>query len=143
MIIAIIIIVAAGSFCAGMKYNQSKNPAAGQNFGNFANLSPEERQARMQQFGANASGNARMMRSDGEFAAGEILSKDEKSMTIKLQDGGSKIIFFSESTPIIKTASGTPQDLTTGQSVIVNGTANQDGSITAQSVQLRPEMSTR
>lgn len=143
MTIVIIIIVAASSFYAGMKYNQSKNPAAGQGFENFANLSPEERQARMQQFGANVSGGARVMRSDGGFTSGEIIAKDNENITLKSQDGSSKIIFFSESTPVTKIVNGITQNLIVGQQVIVTGTTNQDGSISAQSIQLRPELPAR
>ncbi len=139
--IIIVIIVGAGSFYGGMKYDQSKNPTANRNAGGFANLSSEERQARLQQFGAiGQNGGARGTQANGGFATGEIISKDEKSLTIKLQDGGSKIVFFSDSTPIMKSASGTSQDLATGEQVTVTGTANQDGSISAQSIQLRPNL---
>jgi len=137
--IIIALLVGAGAFYAGMKYDQSKNPTANLNAEGFANLSSEERQARLQQFGAiGQSGGTRGTQANGGFATGEIISKDEKSLTIKLQDGGSKIVFFSDSTPIMKTASGTSQDLTTGEQVTVTGTTNQDGSLSAQSIQLRP-----
>ncbi len=140
-IVVIIILVGAGSFYGGMKYDQSKNPRANRNTGGLANLSPEERQTRLQQFGAiGQSGGTRDTQANGGFATGEIISKDEKSLTIKLQNGGSKIVFFSDSTPIMKTASGTSQDLTTGKQVTITGTTNQDGSLSAQSIQLRPNL---
>lgn len=139
--VVIALLVGAGSFYAGMKYDQSKNPTANRNAGGFANLSPEERQARLQQFGAiGQSGGVRGTQANGGFATGEIISKDEKSITIELQDDGSKIVFFSDNTPIMKTASSTPQDLVSGEFVTVTGTTNQDGSISAQSIQIRPQM---
>ena len=137
-IIIIIVIVAAGSFFAGMKYGQSKS-STNLSRGNFQNMSPEERQQRIQQMGTAGVGFRDNRESSG-FASGEIISKDDKSITIKLPDGGSKIIFYSETTEVGKFVDGTPTDLEVDKTVIVNGTANQDGSITAQSIQMRPEM---
>ena len=128
--VAAVIIAGVGGFFAGMKYDQSKTLA--------------DRQARAQQFGgaAGAGGQrgAGVRASGGGLFAGEILSKDEKSITVKLRDGGSKIIFFSDSTQIMKTAAGLLGDLKIGEQVTANGTANSDGSITAQTIQIRPAM---
>jgi hypothetical protein len=140
-IIIAIIIVGGGAFYAGMKYQESKTPTAGLaagNFQNLRNLSSQQRQQMFGQSGANASGTLAGGRGGANAAAGEIIAKDDKSITVKLQDGGSKIIFYSDSTEIGKFASGTQNDLEIGKTVIVNGKANSDGSITAQSIQLRP-----
>ena len=127
------VIVGGGAFYGGMKYDQSKTAAS--------------RQARFQQLGgqqgaafAGGARAGRMQRAGGGFVAGEILSKDDKSLTIKLQDGGSKIVLFTSSTPISKSSSGSLEDLSVGSSVSITGTSNQDGSVTAQSIQLRPTM---
>ena len=139
------VIIVGGSFYGGMRYAQGKTPMGGAGragMGNFANLSPEERQARIQQFGAAGAGGgrggARGGPGGGGFNMGEILSKDDKSITIKLADGGSKIIFLSASTTVTKSMSGSVQDLTVGTQVNAAGTPNSDGSLTAQSVQIRP-----
>lgn len=135
-IIIIIIIVAAGSFFAGMKYGQSKS-SGNLSQRNFQNLSPEERQQRIQQMGTAGVGFRGGPEGSG-FASGEIISKDDKSIAVKLQDGGSKIVFFDDSTKIAKSVNGTPNDLEIGKSVVVSGKANQGGSITAETIQLSP-----
>lgn len=124
-----------------MKYGQSKSPApAANNAAGFANLSPEERQARLQQFGtAGFAGGQKGTRAGGESAAGEVIAKDDKSITVKLSDGGSKIVFFTANTPVMESVSGSPQDITVGTQIVANGTANSDGSITSQSIQIRPK----
>lgn len=120
------IIIGSGAFYAGETYAQGKTPMRGQ-FGN----------GQFMQF-ADA-GMARGARGGaGMFTAGEILSKDATSITIKMQDGSTKIVLMGTSTPITKSAEGSLSDLSTGTNVVVTGSANADGSLTAQSVQIRP-----
>ncbi len=127
-IIIVAVVFGGIGFFGGMKYGQSENTQTGQMQGDLQ---------RTQQAG-NFGGNRRIGSPSGNgFVNGEIISKDDKSITVKLRDGGSKIVFFSGSTKILKSAEGVVDDLKTGAQTMVNGTTNQDGSVTAQSIQLR------
>lgn len=135
------ILIGGGAFYGGMKYAEGKNSLGfGRgNIQNLQNLSAEERQQRIQEMGANAGGAFRARGdANGGFITGELISKDSSSITVKLPDGGSKIIFYSDSTKVSKFADGNISDLSTGITVSINGTSNQDGSLTAQSIQVRP-----
>ena len=120
--IVVLLIVGGGAFYGGMLYGKSHpviQPGAPLN--NGARLS--------RNFGAGAGG----------LTMGSVIAKDASSITLQLPNNtGSKIIFYSDATQITKTASGTPDDLTNGTTVSVTGTTNSDGSITAQSIQIRP-----
>lgn len=124
------LIVGGGAFYGGMRYQQSKSTRVPSRAG-------ELRGMRTPFGGGNAQGT-NGGRAMGGFTTGEIVSKDANSFTLKLRDGGSKIIFFASSTTIGKMAAGSMDDLAPGTEVVVNGSANQDGSLAASSIQIRP-----
>jgi hypothetical protein len=119
--IIVLIVVGGGAFYGGIAYSKSQNTRP--SFpGNFQG-------ARGNRTGANGA----------NFVSGSIISKDATSITLQLpNNNGSKIIFYSGTTQIAKTTSGTADDLTTGTTVMVTGTTNSDGSVTAQNIQIRP-----
>ena len=131
ILIVLIIVVGAGAFYGGMVYGKSQSKSAsGQRFGQMGGP------------GGTATGiNRKAGGQNVGFVNGEILSNDGKTMTVKINTGGSKIVFLSDATEIGKMASGTPSDLIVGQNVMVNGKTNTDGSVTASSVQIRPNVS--
>jgi hypothetical protein len=142
----IAIIVGGGSFYGGMKYDQKNNSGKISTAG-LQNMTAEQRQQSFQQFrgsgnnqGVRRNGTVGQSGGGGAFLNGEIISKDDKSVTIKLRDGGSKIVFLSDSTSIGKTTDGTAADLEAGKQVTINGKDNSDGSVTAQSIQVRPNL---
>jgi Domain of unknown function (DUF5666) len=81
---------------------------------------------------AGANGAARR----GGAVSGSIIAADATSITVKTSDGGTKIVLVSGSTTVSKVSEGTQADLTVGQNVIVTGTANSDGSVSATRVQV-------
>lgn len=123
-------IFSGASFYGGMKYEQSKADV-------FRNRTFGDRPGINGQLGG--------VRPNGQpnqgFLSGEILAKDNQSLTLKLRDGGSRIIFFASSTEVGKFINGLIDDLKIGDSIVVNGKQNSDGSLTAQNIQLRPQVS--
>lgn len=79
-------------------------------------------------------------RAGGGAVTGSILSIDTNSMTVKLADGSTKIVILGGSTTYSNTAAATQSDLTTGSNVMVLGTTNSDGSVTATNVQINPQL---
>lgn len=131
----VVIIVAGASFYGGMEFQKSQ-------IKNFK-VGAGDRMQQFQQGGPNASGMGAGKNNGGGFIMGDIISKDDKSITLKDRNGGSKIIFFSETTEISKFAQGSAGDLVVGQSVTVVGKTNSDGSVIAQTIQQRPNMPTQ
>ena len=112
-----------GSFYGGMTYAKSQTPA----------------RPTAGQFGAGRTGFARGG-AGGGATAGQIVTADSTSMTVKLASGSTQLVLLGSSTTIAKSVAGTQSDLTPGTTVIVTGTSNSDGSITANSIQIRPAM---
>ena len=76
----------------------------------------------------------------GGGTSGTVVSIDSQSITISLKAGGSQIVFSGTSTPITLTTNGTPNDIQMGSNIIVTGTSNSDGSLSAQSIRIEPSM---
>lgn len=135
IVITCIIAVGGGSFYGGIKYQKLKS---------HQNSFVVQDEGGMKRFNVNRpfqgipNGVARGQNGGG-FVNGEIVSKDDSSITVKSQDGSSKIIYFSSSTTVGRTTNGSASDLAAGEQIIVNGKANSDGSIVAQNIQIRPE----
>jgi hypothetical protein len=125
--IVLVIVVGAGAFYGGMKYQQGRRAGAFQQF-------------------ANGQGGVRRGTGSGNVqgaanfrpVSGQIISMDDKSITVKMQDGSTKIVIFSDSTTYNKSDQGSKNDLKVGENVAVFGQQNSDGSVTAQNIQLNP-----
>ncbi|MFA5048165.1 MAG: DUF5666 domain-containing protein [Patescibacteria group bacterium] len=127
VLIAVVVAVIVGvvAFAGGTFYGRSKSSVGGVRGQQFAQRAGQDGAAMNRRNGAN-------------FTSGQIISQDDKSITVKGNAGGSKIIFLSSSTEFSKFASGTVSDLIVGKSVTVTGQTNSDGSLTAQTIQIRP-----
>ncbi len=124
IIIVVVLIVGAGAFFAGMKYQKNQQPT---------------RQSGSSQ-GTRGNGQGGANRSGFRPVSGEIIASDDKSITVKLQDGSSKIVLVGDSTTINKSDQAAKSDLKQGEKVAVFGMENSDGSVTAQNIQLNPQL---
>lgn len=126
VMVILVVVVGVGSFFAGTKYQQSKRPQWG-----------DMPSAGMHTGMAGQRGAPGIRRGDGQgMVNGEIISRDETSITVKLPDDSTKIVLISENTAINKATEGSVGDLETGEQVMVFGKANSDGSISASQIQL-------
>ena len=83
--------------------------------------------------------------SGGGLVVGKIVSVDPTSISVALPNStsttattGSTVVLYSTGTNILKSVIGSAADLSVGESVTVQGTANSDGSMSATSIQIRP-----
>lgn len=129
-IVLVAVVFGGGGFYAGTKSAQGQRPGSG----NLGDLNGQ-RQGNLQQFNGGMPGGQRGG-AGGGFTVGEVVSSDATSITLKLQDGGSKLILISDETPISKSTSGSLSDIKPGEQIMVVGSSNSDGSINAQSIQL-------
>ena len=74
----------------------------------------------------------------GRPVSGEITAVDANSVTVKLADGGSKIVILSEKTTVNKASESSKEDLKEGVKVAAFGSENADGSVTASNIQINP-----
>jgi len=132
-VVVAVIIVAGGAFYAGTAYGKGQAPMrlSGQGgAGQFAAGGAAGFAGRLGGRGAGAGGG---------FTAGTIVSASNGSISIKMQNGSStEIVLLGPSTQILKSVAGSASDLSVGTNVVVTGTTNKDGSLTAQSIQIRP-----
>jgi hypothetical protein len=121
--VALIALFSIGAFYGGFVYGKKSMPAS-QSF-------------RPGQMGGNQPGQRTVQRAGGNFLTGEILKLDDFSITVKLNDGGSKTAYLTGSTTIDKLTAGKVEDLVVGAKVMVGGKTNSDGSLNAETIQLR------
>ena len=131
IITILLVVIGIGTgFFGGMKYTDyQRTQARGNGNRQFPGMTGGQAQGR------NGLG--------GRPVTGEVISKDDTSMTVKTQDGGSKIVMLSTTTTYSKSTAGTVQDVVVGGQVAVIGTENSDKSMTAQNVQINPQFQAR
>lgn len=131
-VVALVVGLGVGFF-VGTKYDGSSSSS-----GSAVSQNGQRRQGGNAQFGGGAGGaGAAGGANRAGVTTGDIIAKDSKSVTVKMRDGSTKIVFFAASTTIVKSVDGTADDLVVGKSIVAMGSANADGSVTAQNIQVR------
>jgi len=141
MVVVALVVVGGGSFYGGIQYDKSvtvqARTAARTQFGGNNNGGKNDQGGQGQTRGGMMGGRGQ---NGGGFITGEILSKDDKSLTIKTPDGGSTIVYFSATVNVRKANIGSLTDLSLGQQVTVNGRSSSDGSVVADTISTVPSV---
>lgn len=137
LILVLLVIVGLGCFFCGTKYQQRKMNSQ---FSQRVGLNSEGGQG----IGRNNDANGTVVKNRGQVQGfrqiiGEIISVDDKSITVKLTDGGSKIILIPDSTIINQSVTASKTDLKVGIKIAINGDINTDGSVTGKSININTQ----
>lgn len=129
---AVLVIAAVAAFYGGMRFDQYQ--AQNQKGAQFG-----QNGARNFQGGAGLRGQGG--RGGAGATVGEVIKKDANSITVQLPNNeGTKLILLPNSATVVKSVEASSTSIAIGKFVVVNGKANTDGSVTAQSVQLRDNL---
>jgi Domain of unknown function (DUF5666) len=88
--------------------------------------------------GSGAFTGARGGAAGGGLLTGTVVASDSGSLTLDTRDGSSHVVLVTPATTVSKSVSGSLSDVSVGSTVIVSGTTNSDGSLSATNIQLRP-----
>ena len=122
---AIIAVVAlVGGIFWGKSMAAASSTAARTGAGRFAN-------------GSGTSAFARGGGAAGGFTVGEVSEIGNGSLTLQLANGNSENVFYSSSTQVIVPQPTSISSIQSGTMVMIGGTQNPDGSMTATTIQVR------
>jgi hypothetical protein len=123
LVAILVVLVGGGAFATGYKVGQIKNRVTiGQ---------------RMENGIGRQQGGGKMMGARNQ--AGEVTAVDDKSITLKMIDGSSKIIILTNKTAVTKSTETTKTEIKVGSKIATFGTTNSDGSVTADTIELDPK----
>ncbi|HVO28706.1 MAG TPA: hypothetical protein VMT81_01860 [Candidatus Paceibacterota bacterium] len=87
--------------------------------------------------GSSTAGFAGRAGAAGGLITGQVSAIDGDSITLQLANGNSEVVFYSSSTPVVMPQPASISSVTPGTDIIVTGTQNSDGSVTASGIQVR------
>ncbi|MBU1104810.1 hypothetical protein KJ664_02830 [Patescibacteria group bacterium] len=131
----LIVIALVGGFFGGTLYQKKQSSNRGQ----FNNLQRGQIPGGSQNAGVR-QGNVAGFSGAGMARpiSGEVVALDDKSMTVKLIGGSTKIVILSDTTKYTKSQDVAKTDLTVGGTVAVIVAPSQDQAVVAETVELNP-----
>lgn len=139
VVVVVVLVVAAGSFYGGMTYGKSQTSTAAS--AGFQGVDGQGAPGDFQGFrgqGQNGAAGARTDAVQPGSTFGQIESIDGNTLSVTDRNGNPVTVQVTDTTLIEKNASVSVSDLAAGDTVIISGSDNSDGSITARSVQVAP-----
>lgn len=121
---AIVVVIA---LIGGFFWGKASAPAATR--GGFAGAGGTFSSSTRSRFGGGAGGG---------LTIGQISAVTPESMTLQLANGNSEVVLYSSSTAVTEPTAVSAANLAVGTNVMVAGTSNSDGSVTATTIQVRP-----
>ena len=134
--VLVVLVVAGGSFYGGMVYGKNQAepafPVAGEG-GEFPGIGGQFGQRPGGQVGAEGR---QLLREQGGMLFGEIQSIGSGELTVTDPNGEQITVYVASTTLIQKQAEVTLADLEEGETVVISGNRDDDGNITARSLQV-------
>lgn len=139
---AVTAIVTGGvGFWGGTTYSKSQSMPNLQNRGGGRTMMQEPNYNTMPSGNRVAPGASDSQGPMGQRStAGEVTAKDDKSITVKMNDGSSRMIILSDKTTYRTSEEASLDAIAVGTKVAVFGESGNDGSMTAASIEINPQM---
>jgi len=130
--VALVLVVGVGGVFGGMTFQKSQTQSTG--MGQFGGPGGGPGFGGPGGYGGMRNGMNRQ--GMGRPVSGKIIEKDDNSITVKMDDGSTKIVMVPSSSTVNKASKATKEDLKVGENVMVMGTTNSDGSVSATNINL-------
>ena len=135
------VIVGGLGFWGGTIYQKNQSPAMMGNQMGGRGMEISEKGQNAKVGNTKTTGSIPSMNGRGNGAiTGEVTAKDEKIITVKMNDGSSKNVVLSESTTYRTSSESSLDNVEIGKTVAIFGNTNSDGTTTATSIEIDPPM---
>jgi hypothetical protein len=130
----IIAVVVTAIIAGGIGFAGGRQVAEKRKVTQDGNMITGDQSDRTGRFGSPSKSPNRGIR--GGFVSGQIISRDATSMTVKLPDGNTRIVFLGANLEVTAYSSSTQAALVVGSHVRVSGETADAGALTARRVDI-------